>query len=336
MMAVSRDELKEQTESVTNRNKPVIFSNLTSMISGDKLAKELWIVSIVNTTGEWLDNAQAKIVIEGITEKNELFIGQYGISIGNNFYAPEPQTNDFNTKSRIIDIECRGTHEQVPCDIWLCNERSREIDEEVRKVKAIAIVKEPHWKIIYKNGGGISYTVELGEELLEILKPLSFNNTVLDRGNDIISEEVYKKTYSIVKSLEGFIELAGDSPHDYRNCGLRKISRMVYTEQAERIIESIHRDKLHTEIARNNCRSQAKGEPQIMDESTGEAAKYLRYQKSGERHPVTKIFGNFEDGDNSMGWCLKKLAAGDVKITIAGIIDRADFPKPPKPSCAIL
>lgn len=335
-MAVSTDELKERTENVTNQSDPIVFSKLKSMINGEKLTKEMWIVSIVNTTGEWLDNAQAEIVIEGITEKNELFIGQYGIRIGNNFYAPEPQTSDFNTKSRIIDIECRGTHEQVPCYIWLCNERSREIDEEVRKVKAIAIVKEPHWKIIYKNGGGISYTVELEDELLETLKLLSFNNIVLDRGKDIISEEVYKKTYSIVKSLEGFIGLAGEPPHDYRNCGLRKISRMVYTEQAERIIESIHRDKLHTEIARNNCKSGAKGESQIMDESTGEAAKYLRYQKSGEEHPVTKMFGNSEDGDNSMGWCLKKLAAGDVKITIAGIIDRAALPKPPKPSCAIL
>ncbi len=338
-MAVSENEIKEHTESITNRDKrgakPIIFSNITSMISGDRLAKEMWIVSIVNTTGELLDNAQAEIVIEGITEKNEHFIGQYGIRIGSNFYAPEPPTSDFNTKSRIIDIECRGTHEWMPCYIWLCKERSQMVDKEIRKGKAIALVKEPHWEIIYKTGGGISYTVELGQELLEILRSLSFDNTVLDREKDMVSEEIYKKTYSIVKSLGGFIALVGDLPNDYRNSGLRKISRMVHVEQAQRVIESIHADKRYTEIARDNCRSNTKREAQTVDVSTGEPIQYLRYQKLGEQHPVTAMFGNPAEGDNSMGWCLKKLAAGNIKITIAGM-DRAVLPKPPKPSCAVL
>lgn len=326
--------------TATPNDNPLTFSNDhkykykpeagISVIDGEKRFNEdTWVVSIVNTTKKLFLGGHAAIVVEGIDENHEMFLGQYEI-----FSGAEEEQSGVNEKGVIVNIECRGTHENRECNIRLLNnEVSEDIQKKVKEGKEIAIIRNENdgrFTIIYKkrdNNEVASLIIEDSKkELLEALSTLFFDGTILDRSRNEIAEKTYRLVYDTVILNGGYVQYKNNKTRDYNTDKFPSESYSISREAALRMIASIKEDESRTVIARQNVNKV--GNNKVKD-ADGNPIEYLRYQRLGKNHPWVAIFGDPIDGDNCMGWCLEKTA-------VAGIDGGNRLPKPPKPSCAIL
>jgi len=123
-------------------------------------------------------------------------------------------------------------------------------------------------------------------------------------------------TKGYITSIRRFKD--SENKRDYQKANYPHVSYKVDAKAADDVIKSIEKDRDRTLKAMENWKRKAIGEDLLMD-GNGQPIVPLRYQKLGKKHPIVKLFGGSDCGDNCAGWCIDKLE-------IAGII--RDWPKP--------
>ena len=118
------------------------------------------------------------------------------------------------------------------------------------------------------------------------------------------------KCFENADNRKAFPKTERDKKDSYEEKKYPAMSYNVSPDAAKKMIASIKEDKERTEKARQNG----------FDEK-GEPIRFLKFQRLGKHHPLVKIFGDPNEGNNCAGWCLEKLA-------VAGIGDETGKPKP--------